>query len=189
MSPNRQTKGYIEAVQVACASLQSRGSKIEVQVRWMTGSVLWIGNPLFNLLSALLLFHNYALLVCFPSPMSPSRYLYCLSCGDSSTFPTTRESKCSITVGYSEPDRSIEYVGVVSQCLQPWRSAHSMQWRTQCNGARYGTHLNIDSCRTAIYNEMAAGLEIGSWGMRHDGHLGLDYNVPLPYGLAVSRRV
>lgn len=61
--------------------------------------------------------------------------------------------------------------------------------RTQCNGARYGTHLNIDSCRTAIYNEMAAGPEIGSWGMRHDEHSGPDYNVPLPYGLAVSRRV
>ena len=53
--------------------------------------------------------------------------------------------------------------------------------RTQCNGARFGTHLNIDSCRNAIYNEMSAGPEIGSWGMRHDGHSGPDYNVPLPY--------
>ncbi len=53
--------------------------------------------------------------------------------------------------------------------------------RTQCNGARFGTHLNIDSCRTAIYYEMTAGPEIGSWGMRHDGHSGPDYNVPLPY--------
>lgn len=53
--------------------------------------------------------------------------------------------------------------------------------RTQCNGARFGTHLNIDSCRTAIYDEMSAGPVIGSWGMRHDGHSGPDYNVPLPY--------
>lgn len=52
--------------------------------------------------------------------------------------------------------------------------------RAQCSGTRFGTSLNVASCRNALA-VVQLGQAVLSFGVRDDGHHGPNYNVKLPY--------
>ena len=52
--------------------------------------------------------------------------------------------------------------------------------RAQCSGTRFGTSLNVASCRIAIAFIQTFQVVV-SFGVRDDGHRGPNYNVGLPF--------